>query len=122
MPLQTEMRQQRRRLQTVAREDDNFADISLRQRKQHRPRRAASANNNSGLARQWQIGNRPVKSGGVGVGPNQCALSVAKHGVDRADRAAHVAGVGDKIERRDLVRDGDIAPAPIRVVGSIAAK
>ena len=122
LAFQPEMREQTCRLQTVARNQNDFADIRLRQSEEHCPRCAPCTNDNSRFTRYGDIRNGAIKAANVGIGRDKRAGFIAKHRVNRADRVAHITGVSDKIERRNLVRYRDIAPAPCgigRALGKI---
>ena len=113
------MRQQACSLQSIAGHQDHFTNICLRQSEQDRPRRAACADDHGRLACNRDVRNRPIKAARIGVGGNKCARVIAKHSVDRANGVAHIARVADKIERRNLVRDRDVASTPVGIGGTL---
>ena len=117
-PLEPEPRQQRRPLQRRAVEDGDLAHPDPRQGEQDRARRTPRADDDDGLASKVQVMQRGIEAGSIGVGAQQHAVGLAHDGVHRADALAHAARIGDQIEHRHLVRQRDVAAAPVRIVAA----
>ena len=113
--LQAKMGQQARSLQRIARHENHFANVCLRQSEKHRACSPASAKHDGGFTHNRHICNRAIKATCVGVGCNQSARFIAKHSVDGPNRRTNVPWVIHKIQRRNLVGYGDIASAPIGI-------
>ena len=113
------MREQTCRLQTVARHQNDFADIGLRQSEEHSPRCAPCTNDDSRFTRYGDIRNRAIKATNVRIGRDKRAGVIAKDRVNRADRVAHITRVSHKIERRNLVWYRDVAPAPCGISSAL---
>ena len=77
--------------------------------------RAAGADHHRVAAFELEPRDWCIETAGIGIGANQRPVFCPDHTVDRADRAAHVATIFDQVERGLLVRDGDVAAAPVRV-------